>query len=170
MSGNFLALIFTFERCAQRLSPLVGLKQRLLQELWSVGQLYNYRPYFCSLMLQAWLFLREYNSYERPVCTLVCTGSTDSFWDISDKQLFMIEWHCIQKPVIFGILNSGNLCLINHLLLFWPNIASTAQDVQTCQIFWEKKSLNEHNVKQFSDFFFNVIWDFSNALFVLSFN
>ena len=71
--GIFTAFISTFERCAQRLSPLVGLKQRLLQELWSVGQLYNYRPYFCSLMLQAWLFLREYNSYERPVCTLVCT-------------------------------------------------------------------------------------------------
>ena len=71
--GIFTAFISTFERCAQRLSPLVGLKQRLLQELWSVGQLYNYRPYFCSLMLQAWLFLREYNSYGRPVCTLVCT-------------------------------------------------------------------------------------------------
>ena len=87
------------------------------------------------------------------VVEVPATGSTDSFWDISDKQLFMIEWHCIQKPVIFGILNSGNLCLINHLLLFWPNIASTAQDVQTCQLFWEKKSLKEHNVKQFSDFF-----------------
>ena len=47
--GIFTAFISTFERCAQRLSPLVGLKQRLLQELWSVGQLYNYRPHFCSL-------------------------------------------------------------------------------------------------------------------------
>ena len=31
----------------------------------------------------------------------------------------------------FGILSGGNLCLINHLILFWPQSASAASNVQT---------------------------------------
>jgi hypothetical protein len=79
----------------------------------------------------------------------------------------MIEWHYIQKPVIFGILSSGNLCLINHLILFWPHTASTAPDVQTCQLFGGKKSLNVHNVNYL--IFFHGFLRFFWFLFVSTF-
>ena len=32
------------------------------------------------------------------------TGSANSNWCISDEHFFMIQWRCIQNPMIFGIL------------------------------------------------------------------
>ena len=32
------------------------------------------------------------------------TGSANSNWCISDEHFFMIQWHCNQNPMIFGIL------------------------------------------------------------------
>ena len=72
--------------------------------------------------------------------------------------------------MIFWILSSGNLCLINHLKLFWPYTASTASNVQTCKKIFGKKSLNVHTVKQFLNFFFQGFLEFLLCYFTLNFN
>ena len=82
----------------------------------------------------------------------------------------MIEWHYIQKPLIFGILCRWNLCLTNNLKLFWPHIPSTVSDVQTCQLFGGKKIVDVHNVELFSDFFSCFFEIFFDAFFVLTLN
>ena len=72
------------------------------------------------------------------------------------------------KPTIFGILSSGNLCLINHLILFWPYAASAASDVQTCKLVWGKKEFECTYCKAIFDFFFKVFKDCVDAFLFLT--
>ena len=41
-------------------------------------------------------------------------------------------WQIYQKKMYSGFLSSGNLCVMNHLKLFWPHVASMAS-VKKCQ-------------------------------------
>ena len=60
-------------------------------------------------------------------------------------------WILCQLIKLVAVLSSGNLCLINHLILFWPHAASTASDVQT--FFW-------YYSKAIFNFFFNYAFLF----------
>ena len=78
------------------------------------------------------------------------TGSTIGFWDKVKTWLDQIFWQIYQKLMLSGFLSSGNLCLIPHLKLFWPQAASAASDRKDakirhefswfCQIFFFKTS------------------------------
>ena len=62
-------------------------------------------------------------------------------------------WQIYQKLMLSGFLSSGNLCLINHLKLFWPHAASTASDRKGAQIqhefswFFQKIFFSNHQKK-----------------------
>ena len=60
-------------------------------------------------------------------CETPCTtGSTIRFWHKVKTWPDQMFWQIYQKLMLSGFLSSGNLCLIHHLKLFWPHVASTA--------------------------------------------
>ena len=54
------------------------------------------------------------NEFENHIRIKSCTGTSDSLWDIPDQQFFRIRRHSNKKPMVFGILSSGNLGMIKH--------------------------------------------------------
>ena len=64
----------------------------------------------------------------------VYTGSTIRNWHKVMTWLDQMLWQIYQKLMLIGFLSSGNLCLINHLKLFWPHAASTASDRKVAKI------------------------------------
>ena len=56
----------------------------------------------------------------------------------------MIKWHCNQKPLILGILSSGNLCLRNQFYSKLLETASTASDLKCLkiQVIWDHAPSN----------------------------
>ena len=66
------------------------------------------------------------------ITTLTC-------YSLLTKEIF---WILCQLIKFVAVLSSGNLCLINHLILFWPHAASTASNTN-CQnalgFFWVKE-------------------------------
>ena len=64
---------------------------------------------------------------KRWVCG-IATGSTIRNWHKVKTWLDHMFWQIYQKLMLSGFLSSGNLCLINHLKLFWPHAASTASN------------------------------------------
>ena len=86
------------------------------------------------------------------------TGSSDSFWDFLwlNGIIFRNQWFL--EIYAWSIIWD----------FFDPTcIASTASDLQTCNLFWGKTSLNVHNLKLFSDFF---SWFFEILLMPFRFN
>ena len=57
----------------------------------------------------------------------ICTGSTNRNWHKVKTWLDQMFWKIYQKLMVSGFLSSGHLCLIHHLKLFWPHVASTAR-------------------------------------------
>ena len=76
--------------------------------------------------------------------SMVFTGSTIRNCDKVKTWLDQMFWQIYQKLMLSGFLSSGNLCLIQHLKLFWPHAASTASD--------KKGAKTQH---EFSQFFFS---------------
>ena len=62
------------------------------------------------------------------------TGSTIRNWQKVKTWLDQMFWQIYQKLMLSGFLSSGNLCLIHHLKLFWPHVASTAPDRKGAKI------------------------------------
>ena len=62
------------------------------------------------------------------------TGSAVRNWYKIKTWLDQMIWQIYQKPMLSGFLSSGILCLINHLKLFWPHVASTAPDRKGAKI------------------------------------
>ena len=62
------------------------------------------------------------------------TGCTIRIWHNVETCLDQSLWHIYQKLMFSGFLSRGHLCLINHLILFWPHIASTASDRKGAKI------------------------------------
>ena len=56
------------------------------------------------------------------------------FWHKLKTWLNQMFWQTYQKLMLSGFLSSWNLCLINHLKLFWPHTASTASDRKGAKI------------------------------------
>ena len=80
--------------------------------------LYKYFHVFSIVFPCQWLFCGD----------LVLTGSTIRNWHKVKTWFDQMFWQIYQKLMLSGFLSSGNLCLINHLKLFWPHVASTASD------------------------------------------
>ena len=74
------------------------------------------------------------------------TGSTIRNWHKVKTWLDQMFWQIYQKLMLSGFLSSGNLCLINHLKLFWPHAASMASDRKVAKMKHE-----------FSQFFWKII-------------
>ena len=86
--------------------------------------LYKYFHVFSIVFPCQWLFCGD----------LVLTGSTIRNWHKVKTWFDQMFWQIYQKLMLSGFLSSGNLCLINHLKLFWPHAASTASDRKGCKI------------------------------------
>ena len=56
----------------------------------------------------------------------------------------MIKWHCSRKPMILGILSSGNSCMNNQFLYKLLETASTASDLKCLkiQVIWDHAPSN----------------------------
>ena len=81
------------------------------------------------------------------------TGCTIRIWHNVETCLVQSLWQIYQKLIFSGFLSRGHLCLTNHLILFWPHIASTASDRKGAKIqhkfswFCQKKKNSKHQNK-----------------------
>ena len=79
------------------------------------------------------------------------TGSAVRNWYKVKTWLDQMFWQIYQKLILSGFLSSGNLCLINHLKLFWPHTASTVSDRKGATIqhhfWWFSQNIFFQNIK-----------------------
>ena len=72
------------------------------------------------------------------------TGCLNSLCPTSNQHFLRKKWHSKQKPLIFGILSRGDLCMDNQFLGCLPYTASTAsylKDAIFLMIQWRKTCL-----------------------------
>ena len=62
------------------------------------------------------------------------TGSTIRNWHKVKTWFDQMFWQIYQKMMLSGFLSSGNLCLINHLKVFWPHAVLTNSDTKGAKI------------------------------------
>ena len=75
-------------------------------------QIYIHYIYFFTFLSAGRILGTEGTKYE----VFIFTGCLNLLCPTSNLQFFRLKWHSKQKPIIFGILNRGGLCMIHRFL------------------------------------------------------